>query len=115
MLLDHIVEIFVGGDGDEGVKVVVRELIFQEEVVGPIEESSRDVGEERGERKGGVPWDADNAGFAAGVEQGFVVWPGEYVPVVAYHKPEFLPRVFRFFNTSAAADGAIRRCRRRRC
>jgi len=45
VLVDHVLQVLIGGDGDEGIEVLVRELILQRE--GPSVQEC--LGEARGE------------------------------------------------------------------
>lgn len=87
VLVDQDVEVFVGGQGDEGVQVEVRELVLESEGVLEREECG-EVGVEGGERGEGAAGDGENAGVAAGVEEGVGAGTGEYVAAVAAHETE---------------------------
>lgn len=85
VLVDHIVEILVGGDGDERVEVLAGELVLEREGTAGEEgfrEARREVGE------GGVAVDDDDAGLAADVAEGLVVGAGDDVAAVAAHQAE---------------------------
>lgn len=45
MLVDHVLKVLIGGDGDEGVEVLVGELILEDEGVA-MEEGFGEVGRE---------------------------------------------------------------------
>lgn len=82
VLIDHVVEILLGGDGDEGVEVLVGELVFEGEGA-VVEEGGGEAGGEGGEV--GVPVDDDDAGGAADIAEGLVMGAGDYVSTVAAH------------------------------
>lgn len=87
VLVDEDVEVFVGGEGDEGVEVEVGELVLESEGVFEREEGG-EMGAEGGERGEGAAVDGEDAGFAAGVEEGVGAGTGEYVAAVAAHETE---------------------------
>lgn len=86
VLVDHVLEVLVGGDGDEGVEVLARELVLERE--GPVvQQRLGEVGGEGGEG-GRVAVDDDHAGVAAHVAERLVVRARHDVPAVAAHQPE---------------------------
>lgn len=48
MLFEHVLEVFIGGDGDEGIEVLVWKLVFEVKRA-VVEEGSGEVGGEGGE------------------------------------------------------------------
>lgn len=87
VLLEHVVEVVVGGNGDEGVEVLVGELVLQGEAAA-VEEGAGEAGGEGGEGGAAVAIDDDHAGVAAYVAEGLVVGPGDDVAAVAAHETE---------------------------
>lgn len=86
VLVEHVVEVLVGSDGDEGVEVVAWELVLEDEG-GMEEEGGGEVGGEGGQGGGGAV-DGDNAGVPTGVGEGLVVGAGDNVAAVAAHQAE---------------------------
>lgn len=85
VLVDHVLEILVRGDGDQGVKVLTGELILESEG-SAMEEGAGEAGAEVG--KGGVAVDDDDSGVAADVAEGLVVGTGDDVTAIAAHEAE---------------------------
>lgn len=66
VLIDHVLEVFVSGDGDEGVEVLAGELVLKHEGA-RVEERLREA---RGElRESDVAGDDDDSGVAADVAE----------------------------------------------
>lgn len=87
VLVEEDVEVFVGGEGDERIKVEVGELVLESEGVFEREEGG-EMGAEGGERGEGAALDGEDTGFATGVEEGVGAGTGEYVAAVAAHETE---------------------------
>lgn len=88
VLVDHVIEVLIGGEGDEGVEVVVGELVLEGEGWAAVEEGAGETGVEVGE--GGTAVEVDDAGVAADVAEGAVVGTGDDVAAVAAHEPELV-------------------------
>lgn len=86
-LLDHVLEVLIGGHGDEGVEVLVGKLVLEDEGAA-VQQRLGEVGGEGGEGGELVVADDDDAGVAADVAEGLVVRAGDDVPAVAAHEPQ---------------------------
>lgn len=85
VLVDHVIKVFIGGDRDEGVEVLVRELVFEGE--GAVIEEG--LGEARREvRQGGVAVDDDDAGVTADVTERLIMRARDDVAAVTTHEAE---------------------------
>lgn len=85
VLFDHVVEIFISGDRNKGIKVLVGELVLEGE--GAVaEKGSREASREIGE--GGVAIDDDDARLAAKVAERFVGGAGNNMAAIAAHEAE---------------------------
>lgn len=83
VLFDHVIEIFISGDRDEGIKVLVGELVLEGE--GAVaEKGPREASTEIGE--GGVAIDDDDARLTTKVAERFVGGPGDYMAAIAAHE-----------------------------
>lgn len=86
-LLDHVLEVFVGGYGDESVEVLVGKLVLKDEGA-VVEQRLGEVGAEGGDRGQLAVPHYDDAGVAADVAEGLVVRAGDDVAAVAAHEPQ---------------------------
>lgn len=85
VLVDHVVEVFIGGDRDEGIKVFVWELVLEGE--GTVVEEG--FGEARGEVvERGVAVDNDHPCVSADVAERLIVWAWNDVTAIAAHEAE---------------------------
>lgn len=85
VFVHHVLQILVGSDGDEGVEVLVGELVLDREVGGAGELAQ--LGEEGGEG-GGVAMEGNDAGVAANVAQLVVVRPRQDLAAKAAHEAD---------------------------
>ena len=86
VFVEHVIEVVVGGDGDEGVEVFGGELVLEGEGL-VVEEGGGEAGGEEGEG-GAVAVDDHDAGVAADVAEGLVVGAGDDAAAVAAHEAE---------------------------
>lgn len=83
ILFHHVLDVLISGDGDESLKVFVRELVLEGDVGGGGVGKLGELGLEGGE--GGRPLDGDNAGVATYVAELVVVGAGENPAPKAAH------------------------------
>lgn len=89
MLFEHVLEIFICGDGNEGIEVFVRELVLERKRAVTVKRAGEMVGECGYGGGGGATVNGDDAGLSAGVAERFCLWSGDYVAAVAAHKADF--------------------------
>ena len=89
-LVEHDEEVVVGEEGDEGVEVMVGELVFEREW-GRDRDTGAEVGDEGREGGGGERVEGDDSVVAAGVAEGLGAGAGDYVAAIAAHYTELRP------------------------
>lgn len=89
MFFKHVLEIFIGGDGNERIEVLVGELVLEREGAVAVKSPREMVGEGGDGGSCGATVNGDDAGFSTGVAERFGLWTGDYVATVAAHKADF--------------------------
>lgn len=92
VLVDEVVEVLVGGDGDEGVEVLVGELVLEREGAA-AEEGAGEAGVDIGE--GGVAVHGHDPGLPAEVAEGLVGRARDDPAAEAAHQAETAPAAGR--------------------